>query len=393
MDGQFVVPAPASSGTWHELESVSLELARKSQGRLFEKHILSKGTLIHPKTGQKINVDDAFMGGMIRNFRENVCDIVQVPLANEKNEHDENADRNKGEVIDVRARDGKLYAVIDAREDPDKFGKTYLGASAFLSTNYVDSRTGKLAGPTLLHVAVTNRPYVVGLEPYKEIAALSAAEDGEVVVLTPEEQPAPGVALASDNEVNETTVLTQQEEPHVPTKEELLAQLKDEHGIDVEALQASATPAVDSVALSEAVSQALAANPTLAALAAGNPDGLTVTDLAGAVVELSRQNTVISEGYQELRKERAAESVDKLIGTGHILPKQRDFAIDLKLSGSQEKWDAFVPDAPVIPVGVQAGFSAQDDTRQQQDQQAEVDRLTTVYTDHIASGRKQRVGR
>jgi hypothetical protein len=221
MEGTFIVPGPTGS-RWDELSSVSLELARKTQGSLWEKHILSTGDLIHPKTGEKIHVDDAFLGQMVTNFNDNVCDIVQVPLANDHNEHVENPDANIGEVTELRQRDHKLYAVVDVR-DPDvakkKMGKTYLGASAFLSTNYCDSRTGKKAGPTLLHVAVTNRPYVVGLEPYKEIIAATAVSDTE----------------------SEIAVLTQQEETTVMTKEELLAALKAEHGIDVEALQASPT--------------------------------------------------------------------------------------------------------------------------------------------------------
>lgn len=374
MDGRtFIVPSPEGT-RWSELEAVPLALARETQGRLFEKHILSTGTLIHPKTGERIRVDDAFLDSMVRNFRDNVCDIVQVPLANDSNEHVEGPAANIGETVALRQRGGKLYAVCDVRDadHAKKVGKTYLGASAFLSTNYTDSRDGKKKGPTLLHVAVTNRPYVVGLEPYKEIAALTASDIGgdEIFVLT-------------------------QEESHVSDKDELIRQLRDEHGIDVTALQASASrpapPAgVDSAALSHAVAQALAANPTLAALTAGGVDGLTMSDLAGAVVELSRQNTVISEGYQGLRRERAEDVVDKLIGTGHILPKQREFAIDLKLTGSPEKWEQFVPAEPVVPVNQQVGLTGGDgdDVHRVQDQQSEVDRLTKVYTEHVATSNR-----
>lgn len=362
MDGTFIVPSPTGS-RWAEMDSVPLALARQTQGRLFEKHILSKGTLIHPKTGEKINVDDEFLGHLVDNFQNNVCDIVQVPLANDKNEHVENPDANIGEVTALRAREGKLYAVVDARDEDaaSKLGKTYLGASAFLSTNYTDSRSGKKAGPTLLHVAVTNRPYVVGLEPYKEIIAATAASDND----------------------SEIAVFTPQEETTVMTKEELLAALKAEHGIDVEALQvqASAPPpapqGVDTAGLAAALAAALQSNPTLS-LSRTSPESITQDDIVASVVELNKQNVALAAGYDGLRRERATEVVDKYIRDGYIFPKQREFAIDLKLT-RPEDFDAFLPGERVVPVNEQTGLTAPRDEREQKDQSEEVLRLTNSY--------------
>jgi hypothetical protein len=73
-----------------------VELARVKGGRLFEKHILNKGTLRHPVTGTKIEIDDNFISTMKKNFFNNVADIVQVPLADDKNQHSEDPDRNVG---------------------------------------------------------------------------------------------------------------------------------------------------------------------------------------------------------------------------------------------------------------------------------------------------------
>jgi hypothetical protein len=364
MDGIFIVPSPAGS-RWTEIESAPIALARVSQGRLFEKHILTKGTLIHPVTGERINVDDKFVAMMMRNFENNVCDTVQVPLADDANKHVENPDKNKGEVVGLKERDGKVYAVIDAREDPDKFGKTYLGASAFLSTNYTDSRTGKKAGPTLLHVAVTNRPYVVGLEPYKEIVAATAAE--------------------SDDDNTDVVVMTQEDDVP-PTLDELKAMLKNDHGLDVDALQASAA-APSQGDLTAALSAALAANPALGLSSVD--DQITSEDIVGAVVELSRQNTTLAEGYQSMRRERAEDRVDGLVGSGHVLPKQRDFAVNLLLSNPQS-FEEFVPSEPVIPVGEQVGFTAPRDEHETGEQAAEITRLTALYTDEVALSNQRR---
>jgi Mu-like prophage I protein len=379
MDGTFIVPSPTGS-RWAELGSASLELARQTQGRLLEKHILSVGTLIHPKTGERINVDDAYLSTIVTNFNNNVCDIVQVPLANDDNQHVENADVNKGEVTQLRKRNGKLYAVVDAREDAEKFGKTYLGASAFLSTNYTDSRDGKKKGPTLLHVAVTNRPYVVGLEPYKEIIAATATSDNdaEIVVLGQEE-----------------------EEPTVDPKEELatlLATLKDKHGIDVAELQVQAaaqpvqgevqltagSPTVDVAALTTALTAALANTPLGAQLTASNSDSINLDDVVGSVVELSRQNAVLAAGYDGMRRERAEEVVDKYVSDGYIFPKQRNFAVNLRLTGKPEEWDEFLPADKVVLTDEQSGVTPPKDERESQQQSEEVVRLTDQYKEYFA---------
>lgn len=358
MGDQYIIPAPPGS-TWTPApEDVTLELARSRQvqGKLFRKHILTKGTLYHPKTGERIDVDDTFIDTMLRNFQDGVGDIVQVPLANDANEHVENPDKNLGEVVGLQEEGGKVYALIDARENAHKFGKTYLGASAFLSTNYTDTRTNTKAGPTLLHVAVTNRPYVTGLEDYKEVIAATRTDDstGEPIVLTTEET--------------------------VPklTKDELIAQLRDEHGIDVESLQATAGQNTDQ--LTAALTAVLTQTPV--GLSRQSADSITQDDLVGAVVELSQQNKTIAAGYDALRQERAADVVDGLIGEGRILPKQREFAIRLRLANVQE-FNEFVPAEPIVAVGEQAGFTAPRDEREREDQEAEVLRLTNDYKQYF----------
>jgi hypothetical protein len=362
----YIIPAPAGAATFTPVDEVPVALARQRrvQGKLFEKHILNFGPLIHPKTGDIINIDDAFARTMSDNFARGVCDIVQLPLANDSNEHVEGPAANLGEVVGIRTRDRKIYALLDARQDADKFGKTYLGASAFLSTNYTDSSTGQKAGPTLLHVAVTNRPYVTGLEDYKEVLAASADNTGEVVVLTPPE---------------ETEV--------PPTKEELLAQLKESHGIDVEALQAAAAApaAPDTAALSAAVVQAL--KDSGVQLSATGDDGeLKLGDVSAAVVELAADNKSLRGDVAGLKRERAETEVDGYIGTGRLLPKSRATAIELALT-NRPGLDAIVApaDAPYVRLGRQEGVTGPDgEQRQETDIDTEVARLAAEHSNFFA---------
>jgi len=307
------------------------------------------------------------------NFARGVCDIVQLPLANDSNEHVETPAANLGEVVGIQERGNKVYALVDARQDADKFGVTYLGASAFLSTDYTDSRTGEKAGPTLLHVAVTNRPYVTGLEDYKEVLAASADNTGEVVVLTVPE------------------------EPEVLTREQLLEQLKTEHGIDVTALQAAASAGVpagpDTAALAAAVAQALADSGVK--LSAGEDGGVKLSDVTAAVVELAADNKSLRGDVATLQRQGAETEVEALIGVGRLLPKTRETAVTLALT-NREAFDAIVApeDKPYVRMASQQGVDLPDgELQQEQDIDAEVIRLTAEHSQFFsADGTKQARG-
>jgi len=366
-DLRYIIPSPADA-PFSLVEDVPVELARsrKVTGRLFEKHILNKGPLIHPKTGARIDIDDAFVSALERNFASGVCDIVQVPLANDQNEHVESPGANLGEVVGIQHRGGKVYALIDARQDADRFGKTYLGASAFLSTNYTDTATGQKVGPALLHVAVTNRPYVTGLDDYKEVLAASDDSAGEVVVLTAAEEPVP------------------------LTREELLAALKSEHGIDVAELQlAAARPGPDPAALSTAVVEALRSSGVVQLAA---PDEqVSQDDVVAAVLELARSNTARDATIADLRRREAEHEVDGYIQAGRVLPKQRDAYVTLALS-DRDMLTALLPEEPVVKLNNQEGLSGPDgDQRQEQDIDTEVARLTAAHSQFFSpNGTKTR---
>lgn len=365
-DLRYIIPAPQDGGTFQPVDDVPVALARtrRVQGKLFEKHILNLGTLLHPKTGEKINIDDKFVASMQDNFARGTCDIVQVPLANDDNKHVETPAANLGEVVGIRQRAGKVYALIDARQDADKFGKTYLGASAYLSTNYTDSATGKKAGPTLLHVAVTNRPYVTGLDDYKEVLAAAADSDGEVVVLTA----AP-------------------EDPVPLSREELLAALKNEHGIDVAALQASAAalPAPDAAALS-AVSAALVdalKTAGVVQMSAGEGD-ITLSDATAAIVELAADNKGLHAKVSGLELAAARAEVDGYVNAGRLLPKAREVAVRMALASDRDGLDAILAPAgsPYVRLNDQRGIGGPDgEQKQETDIDAELTRLAAEHSE------------
>lgn len=328
-----------------------VELARTAKGRIFRKQILHMGeSFVHPNDPKtKITVDEALATSLANNFHAGHCDTVQVPIVDGANHHTEDPLRNLGEVLDVEYDDKGVYAVIDARkpEQADQLGKTLLGASAMMSMDYVDTKTGDHVGPTLLHVAVTNRPYITNLSDFEEVVGLSAdtLTEGEPALLKPADQ-----------------------EDEMPTKEEMIAALKDEHGIDVASLLEGAAgkkPTTDVDELKAALSGVLSEAGVIK-LSAGEQEELTIKDIADAVIELSSEKVALSGQVQNLievaeaqRLEAATKEVEQLVREGRVLPKAKDTMVALAMD-DRESFDSLVPDKPLVELSA-AGVTTMDE--------------------------------
>lgn len=350
-----------------------IELARTKTGKLFRKHLLNKGPLRHPGTGDIIQIDDAFVAKLKQNFDNRICDIVQVPLANAKNEHSEEPDRNIGEVVDIEVKGDKVYAVMDIRDPAhaDRLGKTYLGASAMMSLDYTDTKSGEKVGPTLLHSCVTNRPYVTGLDDYEEIVAATTDRSDEAAV------------LLSDNTV---VIEKPVKEPEVPEKEtetvaepsldELLAALKAKHNIDVSALQAQKADADKQTALSQTIVDALT-QAGVVKLTAADQDKPNIETVISAVQELATNNVSLTNSVKAMEQREAEHAVDALIGEGKILPAERDARVELKLS-NPAMFDKLVPAQPIVKLSNEVGITPAQDKKQELDVDAEIARLSQL---------------
>jgi hypothetical protein len=351
-----------------------VELARTRQGRLFKKHLLTKGPLVHPKIGV-VNIDDEFVAKLKKNFDDRICDIVQVPLANKNNEHSEEPDRNIGEVVDLRVEGDKVFAVLDVR-DPQhaaRMGKTYLGASAMLSLDYTDTKTQKKVGPTLLHSCVTNRPYVTGLDDYEEILAATTDRSDEAAVLLSDNNTAVVEKPAKEPEVPEQETTQTVAEPSL---DEMLAALKAKHNIDVSALQAQQADATKQMALSQTIVDALT-KAGVVQLTAKDDDKPSTDTVIAAVQDLATNNVALTNRVQSMEKREAEHTVDGYISEGRILPAEREARVELKLS-NPEMFDKLLPAQPIVKLSNEVGVNKPDDKKQELDIDAEVLRLSAL---------------
>jgi len=328
----FIVPSPR--------DDMYVELAKTSSGTLYRKQILKRGQKFkHPKNPNKIiEVTDEMMASLERNFNSGVAPIVQFPACDANNKHSEAVLDNLGEVIDVEVNEDGVDAIIDVRRHADDVGETILGASAFFSLDYEDNETGEHVGPTLLHVAATNRPYLTNLRPYEAIAASASSEDDEVFMLSDESGSAD-----TGNEIDLSL-----EEPM--DLDQLLAELRSKYNIDVPALQSAAQELASAQAQLSSVQ-----------LSASDGTTITLTDVGEALIELSGTVRELSSTVQSqeralqeqtetniaLTRERAEAEVDTLIGEGRILPFQRDDMVELSLE-DRERFERLVPADSIV---------------------------------------------
>jgi hypothetical protein len=339
-----------------------VELAATQKGRLYRKQILHmNSSFVHPNDkSRKIFVDEKLAKSLVNNFKSGK-DIVQVPIVGDDNQHSEDPTRNVGQVTDVEYDENGVYAIIDDRRPKERIAKegelggTLIGASALMHLAYKDTSDNSDRGPTLLHVAVTNRPYINDLGDYEEIVAASAETLG---VDTP-------AVWSPANEAEDEMEL-----------DELLEKLKDEHGIDAIALQGDLTAATERITELEGVETPDSSKELVTALSnvlesAGvkpkkDKDDIEVIDVANAVIELSQEKLELSAKVDRLikendesRKREAGAEVDALVKAGRVLPKQRDTMVELALT-NRETFDALVPDDAIVALSAM-GVTAHDE--------------------------------
>lgn len=401
--GQVNVVLPSSG----DADTQYVELARTATGKVYRKQILKMNeSFLHPNNkSQKITIDQKFAQKLVDNFKAGYCDTVQFPMVNEKNQHVENPEANHGEVIDLTYDDQGVWAYIDVRKNPEAIGTTVLGASAMMSLDYEDKSNGNHVGPTLLHVAATNRPYLTKLAPY-EAVSLSDSEnnDNNYIVMLSENETETQSGSESDNEESGSSSMDR--------LEELLKELSDVYDIDVEALQKAQREAAEaSTAEEEAKAEAkveeaegkveeskekveeakdkakteevkaetkepVAASDSelveelvaklSSVLKAADPDLITlsdsdvsIADIANGVIELSNNYKTMSNTVSTLSRKSAEAEVDDAVRAGKILPAQRTAYVELKLS-DEKMYKSLVPETAIVALSNEQGVAIHD---------------------------------
>lgn len=167
--------------------SGSIELDEKDKKSRVQ--ILRTGTFYHRRYG-KFTITDETLEAMVSNFHdvypklptELVVDFEHLSVSNIV---DPRQGRAAGWVKDIELDDSKLYATVEWTEEAVEAitKKEFRFISPQFDLNYPDKESKKKIGPTLLSVALTNRPFLDGMDPVvlsEPLGAMIFAEEESI---------------------------------------------------------------------------------------------------------------------------------------------------------------------------------------------------------------------
>ena len=112
--------------------------------------------------------------------------------------------------------------------------------------------------------------------------------------------------------------------------------------------------------------------------------------MVGAVAELAEKNVSLSGTVQGLQRKAAEHEIDGYVSAGRLLPKTRNHAIKLALTGDREGLDEILApaDHPYVKLNhVEGAAPPQGEQRHLEDMDAEIVRLTSQkQTEHFFTG-------
>ena len=148
-------------------------------GSQFEKEVLKYGTIVHPADPTRlVNIDETLVDNVITAFKEEALEKVPILMGTHDNEA---VDKTCGIVNDVIKTDIGMSTVmeftngdlVDKIKTKTNDGKSLVsGVSVYLAPT--KTKEGKDYPVALWHVAVTNFPWMTGLDDFKEFAAANA---------------------------------------------------------------------------------------------------------------------------------------------------------------------------------------------------------------------------
>lgn len=155
----------------------------KRLGRqLFRKQLLHVGDVRYKDT--VLHFTPEALKSLVDEFNAGSMDAVPFQLADAANQHTQDPERTRGEVIGLEAEADGLYGLIEMGPEGAKLIEAFpnLAVSASLEPDAVNAVTGHKSPLLLKHVLGTIDPVVKGMSPW--VAAQLAQSDIEVIDLT-----------------------------------------------------------------------------------------------------------------------------------------------------------------------------------------------------------------
>lgn len=372
-----------SCGTLQDVAEIFARVSRSTPlvalgPRLFRKELLRVGSWSHPDApGGKLEITRAMFDKIKANFQARARDDVPVPFG-----HDLDALKNSGHVVGLEQEGDRLFGLVEVKDEEvaeDIASGKITGGSALLNLNHVDHESGEEQGPTLIHWALTNAPFIKGLAPYEAIALGEEAKGATVLTLSegkegsvdPIQQALEALKDASDEDIRKALA---ESRPEV-----LKAEAEGDESTDLESVKAEAakeareevfaalSEAGIKVELSEAGSKAKGKQETKVDVSEA-PEFVAMSEKVDTLIEAAA-------------KKDAEAVIDAAIKDGKLEPAKKDVFLEIALSeGGMERIAKLIPENPVVDlseIGVSVGTATTG--LSDEDAQTEADRYVSAY--------------
>lgn len=287
---------------------------------LFKKQLIRFGEWIDPIWPDEVmRIDRVFLEQILKNYKAGIPGRIPVPLT-----HTDNPEKNSGEIVDLMIEgDGTsiedgLYGIMEIRREEtadDIRNELIFDVSISFSNNYVDTENGAQYGPTLLHVALVNNPYIKKMGGFTSLSEELEKFFGK------------GVEVRS---LSETATSKEIKMAKVTNDREFAVKVR--HIVDGKEQETELAPGAE-LELSE--EQVEAVTKQLSEAEAPKAEGGEGDAGEGAgdggdknLSETERQLRDANRELSEMRAQKRADTIDKLYGdalnAGKIVPAQEE---------------------------------------------------------------------
>lgn len=151
--------------------------------RLFRKKLLPIADIDYD--GRKIEFTPAYLQSMVDAFNDGAYDNVPLQFAGPRNEHTNEPERHRGDVVAMSLEQDGLYVTVSATPEGAKVlqDNPKLGVSARIINGY-DRSDGRHYDASVQHVLATHDPRIPGLGPWSAVDSFSNENDSDTIDLT-----------------------------------------------------------------------------------------------------------------------------------------------------------------------------------------------------------------
>lgn len=314
--------------------SLPSEVRARATGTVYRKQLFTYGIWINPNwwwdDELTMELTQELALAMKANFDNNtIGSKLTVPR-----NHTGDVNANTGEVIGMEVAPDALYVYLDVRdaktaEDIDK-GLIW-DVSAGFDFDWVSQKDGSHHGPCLLHVALTDEPYINNMTGFEKtelskrekVFAEQFAIDGK-----------PGVIMMSKSKLKEINMLklsTVKNDKDYPVKVTYKDDKENEVTIEVAAGAEVDVPEAAAEAVTTQISESTAPVADDGSDDVEKPDE---TPAPAPAADEDKTKEELSKAHREIAEYRAEKTYDTLLAKGKIKPAQKQLFMSVVTNAS-----------------------------------------------------------